>query len=302
MKKMTYVVAVISILSLVLLGSSSFAQSLWNPGFGPGEQMPMCALYQRTSLDLLEANWLIGHDVQSPTGATLGYISDLVIDQANGRIALVVLSNVQHLGAKEVAIPYSSLIRTYPEDFQLSLGSKETEAGFVSGDSRMDPYAYYLAGAPSTSDLYGIPSVIDSAWLSRIYSRYGQVPYWTEEGQKPIAALELYRSSKFIGAALRSSEGEEVAKVHDLVIDSLNGQIIFLSLRNVAGRGDALEAIPFSILSKSEGNTFALNIAREKLAAAPTFNESEDINNPKWAENDYSFFGVQPCWIEEGTQ
>jgi sporulation protein YlmC with PRC-barrel domain len=299
---MTYVVAVISILSLVLLGSSSFAQNLWNPGPAvPAEQMSMCALYQTAGWDLFEANWLIGHDVESPTGATLGQISDLVIDPANGRIALAVLSNVEHLGAREVAIPYSSLKRTFPEDFQLSLGSKETEMGFVSGDSRMDSYAYYLAGASTTSDLYGIPSVMDSTWLSRIYSRYGQVPYWTEEGQKPIGTLELYRSSKLIGAGLRSSEGEEVAKVDDLVINSLDGRIIFLSLRNVVGKGDTLVAVPFSILSTSGGNTYTLNIGKEQLANAPTFKEP-DMNNRLWAQNDYRFFGAQPCWTEEGTQ
>lgn len=297
MKKMTYVVAVISILSLIVLGSSSFAQNLWNPGAGPGQQMSMCALYQATGWDLFEANWLIGHDVQSPTGGTLGEISDLVIDPANGRIALAVLSNVEHLGAKEVAIPYGSLKRTLPEDFQLSLGSKETEMGFVSGDPRMDPYAYYLAGAPTTSDLYGIPSVMDSSWLTRIYSRYGQVPYWTEAGQKPIAALELYRNSKLIGAALRSSEGEEVAKVDDLVIDSSDGHIVFLSLRNVVGRGGTLVAVPFSILSTSGEDTYTLNIGKEQLAHAPVFKES-DMKDRAWAQNDYRFFGAQPCWTE----
>ena len=297
MKKITYVVAVVSVFGLVFLGGSSFAQNLWNPGAGPGPQMSMCALYQATGWDLFEANWLIGHDVESPTGGTLGQISDLVIDQANGRIALVVLSNVEHLGAKEVAIPYSSLVRTFPEDFQLSLGSKETETGFVSGDSGMDPYAYYLAGAPTTSDLYGIPSVIDSTWLSRIYSRYGQAPYWTEEGQKPIGALGLYRSNKLIGAALRSSEGEEVAKVDDLVINPLDGHIVFLSLRNVEGRGDTLVAVPFSILSTSGENTYALNVGKEKLVDAPTFKES-DMTDRAWAQNDYRFFSAQPCWTE----
>jgi sporulation protein YlmC with PRC-barrel domain len=297
MKKMTYVVAVISILSLVLLGGSSFAQSLVPPQQVLGEPVPVCALPEKTGWDLFGANWLIGHEVDSPMGATLGQISDLVIDPADGRIALVVLSDVEHLGTKEVAIPYSSLVRAFPEDFQLSLGSKETEMGFVTGDSRMDPYASYLAGAPTTSDLYGIPSVIDSSWLSRIYTRYGQVPYWTEEGQKPTAGLELYRSSKLINAALRSSEGEEVAKVDDLVINSADGRIVFLSLRDVEGRGDTLVAVPFSILTTSGGDTYVLNLDKEQLAHAPAFKES-DMNDRAWAQDDYRFFGARPCWTE----
>jgi sporulation protein YlmC with PRC-barrel domain len=164
----------------------------------------------------------------------------------------------------------------------------------------MDPDAYYLAGASSTSGLYGIPSVIDSTWLSSIYSRYGQPPYW-KEGKEPGATAGLYRISTVMGAAVRSTEGEEVAKVDDLVINALDGRILFLSLGDVAGKGDALVAVPFSLLSTSGENTCVLSIGKEKLAHAPAFKES-DVKDRAWAENGYKFFGAQPSWTEESTR
>lgn len=286
MKKITYVVAVISILSLVLLGSSSFAQTLLHPDSQVlGEPVSMCVLYQTTSWDLFEASWLVGHEVMSPEGLPFGQISNLMIDRSNGRIALVVLSDVPGFGAKSVTIPFGSLIRTGQDAFQISF-----------------PYTavsyYETAEYDREMGMGVVPSTIDSNWVASVYRNYGLTPYWEEKGAQPL--MELYKSNILIGAEVRPLEGEERARVDDLVINS-DGSIVFLSLRNVAGRGDSLVAVPFSTLSRSEENTFALNIAGEKLAAAPIFNEREDISNREYAAGVYRFFGVQPCWIEEGS-
>ena len=70
-------------------------------------------------------------------------------------LLLIVLSDVQGLGAEEVAIPYNSLVRTGEDYFQLSLGNIES---WVGGGTYPYTYpdAYYLASAPGGSDLYGI--------------------------------------------------------------------------------------------------------------------------------------------------
>ncbi len=293
------------ICSLVIIGGTAFAASgrtgasAWKepnlsaPGYGlsnPGEPNPVghtCfTSFQPTGWDLFEASWLIGHEVSGMDDSYLGQISNLVVDQSNGRIALVILSDVPGFGAKSVAVPYRSLVRIGLETFQISLPYQI--AGFYETDQ------YHREMSASV-----VPSVIDSTWTDFVYRNYGLTPYWEEKGEQPV--MELYKSSILMGAEVRSPERENIARVDDLVINSSDGRIIFLSLGHVAGRGDSLEAVPFSILSKSEGNIFALNVAKEKLAIAPTFNESEDINNPKWAENDYRFFSVQPCWTEMGS-
>lgn len=275
------VVLLATVFCLVVFSGSAFAQPFAQAeGLLPPQT---CFNYELGGWNTFEGSWLIGHSVNSPMGGTLGQISDLVIDQANDRIALVILSDVPGFGAKLVAVPYGSLIRVSENIFQISLPSAVTTSEYYRG---------MVAGIP--------PSTIDSNWAASVYRNYELTPYWEEKGEQPL--MKLYRSTVLIGAEVRSPEGEDMAKVDDIIINSPDGQIVFLSLQNVSRKGDSLVAVPFSLLSRNEENTFSLNVAKEKLSAAPTFNESADISNRAWAQNDYRFFGAQPCWTEEGMQ
>lgn len=279
------------ICSIVFVGSTAFAQY---PAAAPPEMGPaVSCYYEPPAWSTFEGSWLIGHSVYSAIGQTLGQISDLVIDQANDRVALVILSDVPNLGTKMVAIPYSALVRTGEDTFQLSFGNQELEVP----PAGMDLYAYNLTKLSSDSDLYGIPSVIDSDWVAKIYDHYGQAPYWTKEREKPLAAMDLYRSSKLMGAEVRPSGGEGSARVDDLAIDSCDGRIALLALSNIAGKGDTSVAVPFNTLSRRGEDAFSLNIAGDKLATAPDFKESE-MTNREYVENIYKFFGMQPYWTE----
>jgi len=86
-----------------------------------------------------------------------------------------------------------------------------------------------------------------------------------------------------------------------LVIDSKDGRIAFLALDRVPGRGNSQAAVPFSELSMS-GHAFVLDTSRDKLAAAPSFSGLADMNNLRYAENVYKYFGQHPYWTEEGIQ
>ena len=79
---------------------------------------------------------------------------------------------------------------------------------------------------------------MDSVWLSSIYTRYGQVPYWTRKGEKHRQTWSLTLSNKLVGAEVRMPKGDTVAQVRDLVIVSSEGRIAFMVLSNVRGRGD----------------------------------------------------------------
>ena len=86
-KRKRVFIAISSVFCLVLLGSSAFSQGL-------SEQYPpitVGATFQPMGWNSHEASELIGHHVITPTGATLGQISRLLIDRTNGRIALVIL-------------------------------------------------------------------------------------------------------------------------------------------------------------------------------------------------------------------
>lgn len=286
---------IVSILSLFLLGSSAFAQP-FTPAAGPEMWFPpqTCFNCPVTGWATPEASWLIGHQVTDTQGGYLGEISSFVIDNTNGRIALVVLSNVPNIGEKHLALPFSSIMRTGENIFEFNPGDMVIPVD--SGDRYVD----YLTSAPGVSELYGVPPKIDLEWVSRLYEHYGQEPYWTQAGEQAPKDLALYQSTKLMGAKVQTPKGEEVAQVNDLVIDSANGHIVFVVLSDIAGRRDTLVSVPFSALSRSGDNVFVLNTTKNQLASAPSFNELGDMNNLRYAENIYRYFSQHPYWTEGG--
>jgi sporulation protein YlmC with PRC-barrel domain len=265
MNKITKIIAVFFVFSFVFMGSGAFAQM--------NSESPILS-YQPMSWNTFEASWLIGLRVLDN-----GQISDLVIDQANGRIAVVMLSDVPYLAAQQLAVPYSSLLRTGEYTFEL----RDTNP--------------FLDVAPSDSHVYGSSPVTDPTWISDIYTYYGEAPYWTENGGQPLHAGEMYSYTKMIGTEVQSRDGEVAGKIDDFVIDSSDGHVAFLVLSDVPGRFDTLAAVPFGSLERNDKNAFVLNIDKEKLVASPSFNEAE-MGNRKHAEDIYRFFGVTPYWEE----
>ncbi len=199
-------------------------------------------IYRVGDWTTFQAKWLIGHEVLGSAGAKVGKISDLVIDQENNRIALVVLSEVPGLGSRHLLIPFSALARTSENSFQVGFRERE------------------LTDPSANSNIYQIPGQIDPAWVATIYARYGQDAYWTKPGQKSLSSLGLYTASRLLRADFRSPEGQIMAKTNDLVIDSRDGRIVFLGLSDVSGKGSALVAVPFNLVTKGE-ETVSLSAA-----------------------------------------
>jgi hypothetical protein len=115
-KKEKILLCVVSIFCLILFGSSAFAQG-YSEAFPSGMVETM---YQPGGWDTYEASWLIGHRVTTATGGMFGQISSLVIDRVNGRVALVVLSDVPNLGDESLALPFSSIVRTGEDTFEFN--------------------------------------------------------------------------------------------------------------------------------------------------------------------------------------
>jgi len=308
------IIVLVSTFSLFLFGSSAFAQG-GNSAFDQMYPEGIVGMnYHPMSWDTVEASWLIGQNVYSPLDRDLGQIEDLMIDSANGRIALVILSGVPGFAAGYVAAPFSALERTGEVTFQLNFGDRHAQVLWGNDYNNRDPYADDLYEWRSIVGLSIIPSTIDPLWADSVYQYFGKTPYWTE-GKTPHPDIMSYRTDGpsilqslftgntgpgLMGATVQSKDGKGAARINDLVIDSKDGRVAFLVLDSVPGRAEQV-AVPFSELSMS-GNVFALNTTGEKLAAAPTFNESADMNNLRYAENVYKYFGQRPYWTEEGIQ
>jgi len=287
-------IALSSIFCLVLLGSSAFVQ-----GYNEFPEATVGATYQPMGWNTFEASWLIGHRVKTATGANLGQIDSLVIDEANARVALVVLSDVPGLGHERLAMPYRSITDIGQDTCEFNPGEMNTGVPLGPGYADEDSYLYSITRYPSYSRFYGLPSVIDAAWLTDIYRHYGQVPYWTEKGELALDALELFESNKLMGAGIQLRDGEAAGQINDFVIDPSDGRIPLLVLYDVPGRETSLVAVPFADLSIRGENGFVLNTDREKLALAPSFSAFAHLNNSRWAGDVYRYFGLQPYWSEQ---
>ncbi|NWG02838.1 MAG: PRC-barrel domain-containing protein [Syntrophaceae bacterium] len=287
MNKTIRFLMLISIFNLVLFGSSAFA--------GVWQKAEVGGIYQPMGRDRYEASWLIGQRVDGRAGNYLGQISNLVIDQANDRVALVVLSNVPGFGADQVAIPYGCLERNDNRTFTVRFPIM----AIASVNNREDPDLYLLRQYPTDSPLYSIPQPIDPNWVAEIYRTYGiGGPYWIQ-GESTPSTTDFYLRTQLIGTEVQATEGNVSARVSDFTIDSSNGQIILLVLSHVKGRGDHLVAVPFDVLNRASLKTFTLNVTGNHLASAPSFHHS-DMNKRGYAENVYRFFGQQPYWTVRG--
>jgi sporulation protein YlmC with PRC-barrel domain len=104
-----------------------------------------------------------------------------------------------------------------------------------------------------------------------------------------ILVAKTFQASKLIGLNVRNKEGEKLGTVHDLVLNIETGKIAYvaLSVGGVLGVGEKLFAVPYNQLAFDHGKNeqfFVLDMAKEKLEAAPGFNKSDWPNfaDPNW--------------------
>ena len=110
-----------------------------------------------------------------------------------------------------------------------------------------------------------------------------------------------YSFDQIKGMTVKSSQGEELGKIQDIVIDT-QGHVPFAVLYHggYLGMGGKLVAVPFGALAfDAMGKNLVLNATKEKLDSAPAFKMS-DLADQKWAEDTYRSFGQQPYWSEGG--
>jgi sporulation protein YlmC with PRC-barrel domain len=114
------------------------------------------------------------------------------------------------------------------------------------------------------------------------------------EPEKPAAKIlvaKTFQASKLIGLNVRNKEGEKLGTVNDLVLNIETGKIAYvaLSVGGVLGVGDKLFAVPYNQMAFDHGKDeqfFVLDMAKERLDAAPGFNQSDwpKFADPNWTD------------------
>jgi sporulation protein YlmC with PRC-barrel domain len=103
------------------------------------------------------------------------------------------------------------------------------------------------------------------------------------------------------GNKVISSDGEDIGKVKDIMLDVGSGRIAYvvLSSGGFLGIGDKLLAIPWSALTLDTlQKCFVLDMAAERVKNAPGFDKDHwpSMADQTWATSVHQYYGSEPYW------
>src|SRR5438874_5225235 len=109
--------------------------------------------------------------------------------------------------------------------------------------------------------------------------------------------------SKLVGTKVKSSQGEEIGVVKDVMIDRSTGCMAYTVLSTgeggarAAGGGGKLVAVPWAVYSPtSDVTALTVTVDRERIYSAPVFDYAriDEYSRPDYITNVYSYYGVSP--------
>ena len=114
-------------------------------------------------------------------------------------------------------------------------------------------------------------------------------------------AVTALSAKALIGARVVNLKNENLGKIEDLVIEPEDGRVTFgiLSFGGFLGMGEKLFAVPLQMMRTStEDRTFVLDVDKEKLKNAPSFDNDRwpDLHDRAFGSRVYSYYGYQPYW------
>jgi sporulation protein YlmC with PRC-barrel domain len=136
-------------------------------------------------------------------------------------------------------------------------------------------------------------SVTSTGEGARIVGKGGE----TASGPGP----DVMAASTLDGDKILSTEGDEVGKVKDIMLDVQSGRIAYvvMSSGGFLGIGDKLLAIPWSALTlDTTRKCFVLALSSERVKNAPGFDKDHwpSMADPTWASTVHEYYGRDPYW------
>ena len=115
------------------------------------------------------------------------------------------------------------------------------------------------------------------------------------------SSTNYIQTSKFIGKKVKSSQGDEIGTVKDIVLDRNTGCLAY-TVVSTSGSGGArtsgggkMVAVPWAVYSPSSDlNVLTVTVDRERIYNAPVFDYAriEEYSRPDYITNVYSYYGV----------
>jgi len=110
--------------------------------------------------------------------------------------------------------------------------------------------------------------------------------------------MKINKASSLIGTTVKNQQGEDLGKIHDLVIDFNADKVAYVVLSTGSGvfSSQKLHAVPLRAFQPSaDGTSLTLNADKDKLAR----DEGFDKNN--WPALGATTFGAEPFWNDQGS-
>ena len=112
-------------------------------------------------------------------------------------------------------------------------------------------------------------------------------------------------ASSLSGDKVKNPAGEDLGKVHELMIDLSTGRVAYvvLSFGGVLGMGNKLFAVPWQAFQIDEDEKcFLLDVDKQRLENAPGFDKDRwpDMADVTWGSGIHKYYGTEP-YIEDET-
>lgn len=113
------------------------------------------------------------------------------------------------------------------------------------------------------------------------------------------SGLCLMGADTLIGEEVRNKQDQDLGEIKEIMIDMRTGQVgyVVLGLSGWMGTSSHLYAIPWKALQHDVANhRFVLDISREKLQSAPSFNPEQwpDMADATWIKEINTVYGTEP--------
>src|SRR5213596_2725641 len=110
-------------------------------------------------------------------------------------------------------------------------------------------------------------------------------------------------TSKFIGRPVKSTQGDQIGTVKDIVLDRNTGCLAYTVLSTTGGGGGGVSgggkmvAVPWTVYSPtSDLSALTVTVDQQLIYNAPVFDYAriEEYSRPEYISSVYSYYGVSP--------